>query len=472
MPDISQKLYQVSPIWVQNIGISAYGMHLRRVRFSREFDRVFEEFMRRQWDSAETLKEYQNERLRILIAHAYENVPHYRRAMDERRLRPSEIRTVDDLPKMPILRKETIKNDGESLRARNFSQRQLWSGETSGTTGSPQVVRWDRHMVVVNAAAEWRQKSWAGLTRKDRVATIIGGRAVVPPKQVRPPFWRYNRPLRQMLFSAFHLRPENLPHYVMALQRFQPAALEAYPSTASLLARYVLDRRETLRLKCVLTSSESLLPHQRATIEAAFGCPVFDYYGMVERVVFATECEVHSGHHLNLDYGITEIVDDNSNPLPDGGLGYIVGTSLHNFGMPLIRYLTSDLTAIRRAPCACGRAFPLTENVIGRSGDFVVTPDGRRVPAATVELAAVGIRCIAEWQIIQEDRTHLVIKVVKDERASDDDAHKLVSNIEDLLGTGLKIELQSVAEIPRSRAHKHRLIISKIAAGIHNASGS
>jgi phenylacetate-CoA ligase len=458
---LKERVYQASPVWVQNLAVSTVGWSIRRQRFGPDFERILEEFMRRQWDSADALREFQNERLRRLVRHAYENVPHYRQVMDERKLRPSDITTVDDLPKLPLLTKDTLRNAPDSLRARNFPRRTLLAGETSGTTSLPLEVLWDRQMVRVNAAAEWRMKSTIGLSRTDRIATITGGRMVVPLRQSSPPFWRYNRPMRQLLLSGFHLSQKRMPDYIRALRAFRPVALEGYPSTASLLARHLIERGETIPLRCVLTSSESLLPGQRAAIEKAFECRVFDYYGMVERVVFATECEHHAGHHLNDDYGVTEILDDNSNPLPPGRLGRITGTSLHNFGMPLIRYVTNDLTARRESGCGCRRAFPLTESVTGRSGDFLVTPDGRLIPTATVEVAGEDVRGLYEWQIIQDAPDHIIVDVVLGQEGAQS-RDKLEENLRELLGDYMRIEVRVVDRIHRSAGLKHRLINSSV----------
>ena len=128
-------------------------------------------------------------------------------------------------------------------------------------------------------------------------------------------------------------------------------------------------------MKTVLTLSETLYDEQRASIEAAFACKVFDHYGMAERVVFASECNEHAGHHLNLDYGITELLNSSNQPIEEGKLGKIVATSLHNFAMPFIRYETSDASAFKTRGCACKRGFPLIEDVTTKQESIVTLPE-------------------------------------------------------------------------------------------------
>ena len=457
-----ERVYQASPVWIQNLGVSAVGWSIRRQRFGRQFQEVSAEFADRQWQPATALADYQNERLRLLIRHAFDNVPHYRRVMDGLKLRPDDFRTAQDLPKLPVLTRDVFKTDPDSFRARNVSRRSLLRGETSGTTGSPMSVYWDKQVVVVNAVVEWRQKNWTGLKRGDRISTLMLSRAAIPQRQARPPFWRFNRPMNQLLLSALHMRPENLPHYIAALRRFRPAALEAYPSAACLLARYLLDRGEELPLRCVLTTSETWQRSQRDLIERAFCCHVFDYYGMAERVVFGTECEAHSGLHLNTDYGITEVVDDAFNPVGPGISGRIVGTSLHSLGMPLIRYATTDMAAVRQQQCSCGRAFPLLAGFEGRSDDMVVTPDGRMIPSTALTSALDRIPGISECQIIQGEREHIVVEVVRGLSYTEADTRQLLEQLRILLGQRLRIDVQFVTEIERSSAGKFRWVISKV----------
>ena len=127
--------------------------------------------------------------------------------------------------------------------------------------------------------------------------------------------------------------------YFEKLSKDNISVIEGYPSNLYIIALFLLKNNQTFPMKTVLTSSETLFENQREAIEKAFCCKIFDFYGMAERTVFATECQVHDGHHLCSEYGITEILDKNNHPVSNGKEGKLVGTSLHNFGMPLFRSL-------------------------------------------------------------------------------------------------------------------------------------
>jgi phenylacetate-CoA ligase len=255
---------------------------------------------------------------------------------------------------------------------------------------------------------------------------------------------------------------ENLPLYFERLRKFRPKAIEGYPSTIYILAGYLLSRNQTFPLQSVFTSSETLYPQQREAIERAFECKLFDFYGLAERVLFATECDKHTGHHINMDFGILEVLNARGEPAARGEMGRMVGTGLHNYGMPLIRYETSDVTAIKPEPCPCGRGFPLMEDVTTKAEDIVTTRDGRYVSSSILTHPFKPMHNVAESQIIQEDREHIVIKIIKRAEYTDTDSRYLVEEMKKRVGSDMKIDIEFVDEIPRTKAGKFRWVISKV----------
>jgi phenylacetate-CoA ligase len=255
---------------------------------------------------------------------------------------------------------------------------------------------------------------------------------------------------------------ENMNKYVGKLEQFRPEAIEAYPSTAYIIARFLLSRNKTLSLKAVFTSSETLFPQQRETIEKAFECKVFDFYGVAERVVFATECETHQGHHLNMDFGVMEILTKDNEPVALGQVGRIVATGLHNHGMPLVRYQTSDISSIGAKKCSCGREFPLMEDVTTKDEDIITTKDGRLISSSILTHPFKPMHNVVESQIIQEDRDHIRIKIVKRPTYEEKDTQYLLDEFKKRVGEDMKIEIEFVESIPRTKAGKFRWAISKV----------
>lgn len=456
-----ETIYNHSPAFIQNIGVSLYGANLYFREYGRKFLERLAEFEESQWYSSSELVAYQNEKLLSLIKHCYENVPYYRRIMEERKLKPEDISCVENLPRLPLLTREDIKRNFSSLIARNFPRSKLIIGHTSGTTGSPLEFLYDRQICLMKNVADWRQKKWAGIDPGDKLAFLLG-KVVVPINRMKPPFWRHNWVLHHLFFSSFHLSNENIDRYIRKLEQFKPRALEGYPSTIYIIARFLLSRNRTLPLQAVLTSSETLFPQQREAIEMAFACRLFDFYGLAERTVFATECTAHEGHHLNLDFGVTEILAKDGRPSAPGEIGRIVSTGLYNYGMPLIRYQTNDITALKNKKCSCGREFPLMEDVTTKAEDIITTLDGRLISSSILTHPFKPMHSVAESQIIQEDRKNIRIKIVKLPDYGESDTEYLLREFKKRVGEEMSVHIEFVDSIPRTSAGKFRWVISNI----------
>lgn len=454
-------IYQKSPDLLQTLLLNAYAFKLYRKRYNKKFWMLMDEFTKNERLTEHEIEEYQDEKLRCLVKHAYENVPFYRERMNNLKLLPKAIKGKKDLYKLPILSRDDIKNNFMTLKAVNFSKKKLITGHTSGTTGSPLEFYWDDTVEIIHHVADWRQKIWAGLKFGDRYASLQG-RVIVPIERKKPPFWKINYINNQLFLSSFHLSKENIPRYIDRLMSFKPVAIEGYPSSMYILAKYLLSNGTVIPLKTALTSSETLFPKQKKTIETAFQCKVYDFYGMAERVIYASECEHHEGHHLNLDYGITEILDSNNEPVTVGKIGRIVATGLWNYGMPLIRYRTSDATALKNNRCSCGRVFPLMKDVTSKDEDIVTTLDGRLIPSSVLTHPFKTMHNIEESQIIQEDVRNIIIKIVKKNTYSDEDSIQLIKALKERLGQEVIIKLDFVGSIPRTKNGKFRWVISKV----------
>ena len=461
MNKLVEKIYNSSPAFLQNLAVSAYGLQLYRRQYGRPFKVALREFEEMQWWSYDQLREWQNHKLHELITHCYEHVPYYKRIMAEHGLKPDDITTSDDLRKLPLLTRDNVREHFDELIADNCNRSELTIGHTSGTTGSPLEFLYDRRINTLKNVVDWRQKRWGGVNPGDKMAFFLG-RVVVPIDRHRPPFWRHNWVMNQLLFSSFHMSAENLPLYFERLRKFKPKAIEGYPSTIFILAGYLLSRNQTFPLKTVFTSSETLYPQQREAIERAFECKLFDFYGLAERVLFATECDKHTGHHVNMDFGILEVLNARGEPAARGEMGRMVGTGLHNYGMPLIRYETSDVTAIKAESCPCERGFPLMEDVTTKAEDIVTTRDGRYVSSSILTHPFKPMHNVAESQIIQEDREHILIKIIKRAEYTDADSRYIIEEMKKRVGSDMSIDIEFVDEIPRTKAGKFRWVISKV----------
>lgn len=460
-----ESLYKKSPYLIQHLLFTAYALKVDRQKYGKEFRLALEELRKSEDWSVEEIRAYQLGRVKSIVTHAYETVPFYRDLYKEHKINPNDIESFADFENLPLVTKDQVKSAGSRILSMSAKKADIIHGHTSGTTGSPLSVFWDRQTCIYNNALDWRQKAWAGVNYGDRIALFLG-RAVVSPKRTKPPFWQYDRAHRMLWFSSLHMSTEYLNSMIKRLREFKPHAIEGYPSTVYILARFLRSSNSTFPVKAVFTSSETLLPTQKELIESVFECKVFDFYGMAERVVFATQCAEEHAYHLNFECAYNEIVDSSNTVLSDGRRGYLVGTSLLNYTMPLIRYVTSDITSVSEKSCGCGKNMAVLSAVATKDEDILVSFDGRLVSSSAITHPFKPISSIVESQVIQESTKELRVKLVCNEHYHDSDGSLLISGLKERLGEKMNIHLEFVDEIERTNNGKYRWVISKVSLPI------
>ncbi len=199
--------------------------------------------------------------------------------------------------------------------------------------------------------------------------------------------------------------------YVQVLRRYRPRYMLAYAQSAVLFAEFCRKNNfDDITFESMIVSAEMLLPGKRQVIEETFGGKVFNRYGCREVSVIASECEFHSGLHVNADALIVEVEPQPNLP---AGMGRVLITDLLNRSMPLIRYEIGDLASLDPdIHCPCGRSLPLIGNVQGRTSDFLCLPNGRMIAGPSLALLAADMRDVRQVQFIQRDPKHVTLKVV------------------------------------------------------------
>jgi phenylacetate-coenzyme A ligase PaaK-like adenylate-forming protein len=458
---LADRIYQNAPNCLQTVLLNAYAFRLRLRRSGRQFRAVQAEWdASERWDS-DRLREYQNARLQELIKFAYARVPFYRRHWDAHGVRVAQVQGIADLPMLPVITKSDIRSAGDEM-LRDGTRHGLFHGHTSGTTGSPLSLWYDRDMVVVNNVAHWRQRRWAGCEQTDWCALFLG-RVVVPTDRTEPPFWRADYAERHLWCSSFHLSEENLHLYVRELRKRRIRFIEGYPSTLFILARHLLRQGQTLPMTAVFTSSETLHAVQREAMIAAFQAPAYDFYGSAERVIFAAECDEHEGKHLFDEYGITEVTEPNGTPVAPGARGLLTGTSLWNHGMPMIRYQTSDVTRLLAEPCACGRGLGRMANITTKAEDIIITPDGRFISPSVLTHPFKPFDQILKSQVVQDAADHVTVSIVASASFTPEQCAELENGLRVRLGERMRVETRLVDDIPPEASGKFRWVVCRVA---------
>ncbi|HYE38521.1 MAG TPA: hypothetical protein VEB23_01235 [Ramlibacter sp.] len=399
-------------------------------------------------------------------------------ALGQRLLHASLQRAIEVLPYYANLRRDFSIADNEQVLREHFpvidkstllanramlypndGVKKFWHalGKTSGTTGTPLTIFRSPRSVLYENEFIKRHWTWGGFRTGMKRATLRGD-LVVPIDRAEPPYWFYNRYNNQLLLSSRHLTDGCVDAIIDKLDEYRPDMLQAYPSTAYTLATYLARRQRRLRIPVVFSASEPLYPHQREAILEWLGIGVMDMYGMAERVAFATQCE-HGSMHLNPDYSHVEILDEDGNPTDD--VGFVVGTTYHNDAMPLVRYKLSDRTRWKPGRCACGRAFPMIEEVTGKFEDSITGSDGMVVSPSVLTFAFKGVENIRRSQVAQVGPAHWQVRLVPDDGFSAADSQKLIDNIHHLVDPKVKVEVILKDALPNTAAGKFRWVVNE-----------
>lgn len=461
MAQIEDKIYSRSPGWLQTVLLNAHALRVAYHRYGPRHRKALAWLIDRERLSTDEIRAYQSRRLSEIVSLAYNNTDYYRARFDAIGLSPADIRGLEDLWLIPLLTKDELRTQEQQLLDIKSPRKGWLNGHTSGTTGMPLSIWYDRWTCILTNAIDRQHKFWAGAAFDDWFAVLLG-RTVVPPATTSPPFWRANHVQRELWMSSFHLSDAWMPLYAEEIRRRKIRFIEGYPSTLYTLANFLLDQGIRLPMKAAISSSETLHETQREVIEHAFQCRLFDFYASAERVVFSAECEAHSGKHISEEYGIVEVVDEAGMPVPDGTPGVLVGTTLHNTAMPLLRYRLGDLTTRLPERCACGRTSRLMANVTTKAEDVVIRPDGRVISPSILTHPFKPIHGLIKSQLIQDRIDHVTIKLVIADSFSTAQREALLAALRERLGESMELEIRVVDDIPREASGKYRWVISRI----------
>lgn len=358
----------------------------------------------------------------------------------------------------PIIDKdEILRRQTDFLRHGRMPRQRFAMAETSGSTGTPMDVFRSLGSMLYEEAFHLQHWYWAGW-RLGRRQAVLRGDTVVPIHRSEPPFWFEDVLGSQLLLSTRHLNRDTALAFATELQRFGARQLRAYPSAAHELAVLVEAAGIPLRFDSVITGSEMLYDFQRDTIERVFGARVYDFYGMAERVAFAAECE-RGRMHVNPEYGVVEIVDARGNPTD--GEGTLVGTSLHNRAMPLIRYRMNDTARWSHEPCPCGRTYPVIEKISGRLADQLFDLDGRPVNCTMIGFAFDGMHNIRKAQVAQVAADQWVIRIVPSPHYSPDDGARVLMKLARDVSPRVSAHIDLVTEIPSQPSGKYKWVVQE-----------
>ncbi len=428
--------------------------------------------MERYWNkeietmSREDMKKLQDERLVAQVKHVYENVKYYRDLMDEKGVKPEDIKGTDDLHKLPFLSKADLREAYPyGLLAKPLSDC-VRIHSTSGTTGKRVVAFYTQNDLDMWADCVARAITAAGGTNEDVVQIAYGYGLFTGGSGLHDGSHKVG-------CLTLPMSSGNTERQIQFMQDLGATILCCTPSYAAYIGETIEEmgiKPEDLKLKAGIFGAEPWTEEMRQTIEKSLGIKAFDIYGLTESSGpgVAFECCEQTGMHINEDNFIAEIIDpETGEVLPEGEVGELVFTSITKEAFPLLRYRTRDLCVLSRKKCSCGRTLIKMAKPMGRSDDMMIIR-GVNVFPSQIETVLIA-EGYAPNYIIEVDRinnsdTLDIVVEMKPEQFSDkvkdmqDQERALALAIKTMLGINPKVHLVSPKSITRSEGKAVRVI--------------
>ena len=408
-----------------------------------------------QWAPPEEIEGYRTRRLQELVRFSVERVPFYRAAFERLGIAPDDIRTPNDLPKLPTVTKQNLRDSFAALRVEGYRGRE-YEMKSSGSTGVQTTVVIDNACNDEVFATQLLFWSWGGFAMgQSHLQTGMSTRRGITKR------------LKDVVFrcqyrSAFDLTDRAVEEIVQTIERGSIGALFGYASSIYVIARFMEKRGRHRRMACIFTWGDSLFPHYRDQIERVFSCRVNDCYGLGEGLQCAAQCEYHDALHEAMHGVILEIVDHDGQPVPVGTLGRVVVTRLEPGPMPLIRYETGDVAHFVDGACPCGRSLRRVSRILGRATDIVTTPGGDRLIVHFFTQIFEMIPQIAQFQVRQDRPEAITVLFVKGGGFDESHLDQVRNQIRAHCVYPLEITFTSVDDIPPEQSNKRRFVISTV----------
>ena len=412
--------------------------------------------------SPEKLRELQDERLVKQVKHVWDNVPYYRKKMEEKGVTPDDIKGVDDLHKLPFLSKADLRDAYPYGLLAAPLKDCVRIQSTSGTTGRRVVAFYTQHDIDLWEDCCARAIVAAGGTNEDVVQIAYG----------------YG------LFTGLHggshkvgsltlpMSSGNTDRQLQFMTDLQSTILCCTPSYAAYLAESIHERglRDKIKLKSGIFGAEAWSEKMRQEIQNQLGIKAYDIYGLTEisGPGVAFECSDQTGMHINEDHFIAEIIDpDTGEVLPDGTQGELVFTSITKEAFPLLRYRTRDICVLTREKCSCGRTLVKMCKPMGRSDDMLIVK-GVNVFPSQIETVLIEQGYQSNYQIIVDrvnnsDTLEVMVEMTQDNFSDNlgkitEMEKSLVAALKAMLGIYTKVRLVAPKSITRSEGKAVRVI--------------
>lgn len=415
----------------------------------------------------EELRKLQGERLQAMVEKVYFNVPFYRLKLQEKGIEPGDIRTIDDLQKLPFTTKQDLRDNYPFGLFALPQQEIVRLHASSGTTGKSTVVGYTHNDILMWSEVVARSLTMAGVTKSDIIQVAYGYGLFTGGLGLH-----YGA--EKIGASVIPISGGNTKKQLQLMEDFGSTAIACTPSYAAYLGEALAEEkidRKNIKLKAGIFGAEPWTEEMRAQIERLLGLKAYDIYGLSEVIGpgVSMECQCQNGMHIFEDHFIPEIIDpETGDVLPYGELGELVFTTVTKEAMPLVRYRTRDLTRLHAETCQCGRTLVRMEKCVGRSDDMLIIR-GVNVFPSQIESVLLEMSETKPHYLLVVDRENnldtIEIQVEVEEQFFSDEVkdledlrRRIHANIASLLGLSASIRLVEPGTIERSMGKAQRVV--------------
>jgi phenylacetate-CoA ligase len=447
-----KNLWEATPAWLRGcFGLVVNHFHPWWL-LGRKFRRATRLIRHAEYWPAKRLEEHQLAELRRVCILAYQQTEYYRRMFREVGFDPVAITQPDDLCRLPIMDKDTVRKHLREMCALSPKSLYVDYVSTGGSSGEPLHFYLDADRSSTEYAhlvASWSRIGY----RLGMPLAVLRGRVVGEDRGgLRH---EYDPVLRHHYYSSFHMSDVMIGRYVEHVAGIGPCFLHVYPSTVAALARFL--RRSGMNapanIRGIIAESENVYPEQRQMVEEVFGCRYFSCYGHSEKLVLAAECEFSTDYHVWPTYGYFELLDEQGNLVTTPGRrGEIVGTGFINTVVPFIRYRTGDYATYVGDHCeACGRQHTVIRDIRGhRTQEVLIAADGSEISWTALNMHDDTFLRVRQFQFYQDTPGRAVLRVVPAEGFGDEDRRRIQQNLGRKLDEQVTFTIELVDTIPLS----------------------
>lgn len=448
MSNLLEFVYNHSPIFLQNLMVSVQGKIFMKQRYTKHY---YEEL--KILKECIDFNELQKERFNEFYNYTKKNSEYY----NEKLKKYSDSINIEDLNSLPIITKEDIRKHVESIITKD--KKNLIKMGTGGSTGKSMEFYTNNYDMSRKIAYLDYFKEQHGVF-KGMKRVSAGGKKIIPDKQRKKVFWRYNKPLNQLMISSYHADGDNLKYYLKKLNEFKPETLDGYTTVLHRIAQYILDNNVKLTFKpiAIFPTAEALTDEMKSDIENAFKCPIRNQYASSEGAPFITE-NTEGKLEINIATGVFEFekIQDN--------IYELIVTGFYTTSTPLLRYKIGDSVELEEElPENYTQNDVKIKKIIGRNNDFLQSREKGIITNINLSTAIRSSGTdVIESQFIQNDLDLVEVYLVVSNSANKPNLiKKLESELRVRFGYSIEFKFEFIDKLTKTQGGKTRFTINNI----------